>query len=193
MSGYEKLEAIVEHFGFSDLDDATLRESEVLLHARQERTEKPRTALQPRDTVEEVFRRIVSGKPYERPVTNCLHFANLLYHIGGHFGHACEPVFCWPEYLRKPLSQVKAEDAQRVRTQEIDGEVFAYSPHWIVIAWPELEYKDGSIYRAVRVDCRLTPIDETGINRTNVPPSLLNVDQDPPYDILSHLAFYDKK
>ena len=156
ISDPSKVSDIVDYFGFNSIDDATLNLSDVLLHWRQERESnepkiKPKYPRTPMEVVDEVHERIGSDE-YRQPRVNCMYFARLLSEIGEHFGHSCQPVYCFPDYLNG-------------------------SHHWVTHDKTEGKYKDASIYRTVKPGGVRIPIEESGIDRTDIPEDILHLSE----------------
>ena len=177
----EKVAAIIEHFKFKDMDDATLRLHEVIHHSRQEAQGRPkeerkynaegaliiptnRMPAQP-EIVDLIFSRMKKD-PYTQPITGCHVFSYLLVKIGEQLGHKCHMISCDPEYLRGSNGKGNGHVAVFDETANV--------------------YRDASVYRAYRGDDRKWVYSQPYPQRTNVPEKDLNIQGDP-------LTHYDKK
>ncbi len=108
MKQEKMLNEIVNFFNFNNLDDATLRLHEAMIHRFQERTTRGKL-LYPQheqipwqNTTLSVYNRIKHAKLWHgknakfwykenaRPVMHCYHFAKLLKDIGCYFDHSCK-------------------------------------------------------------------------------------------------------
>jgi len=133
-----KIETIVSHFGFSNLDDATLNLSKVLCHPKQEFSG---SAVVPkvdsRKIADEVCKRL-ERRPYERLICGCIDFSALLVGIGKYFGHVCEPVEKNADYLQGNYHVlVRDETSNRLRDSTIYRSVYDWQAgKWVL-------YKDG--------------------------------------------------
>ena len=112
-----KVKEIIEFFKFEDLDDATNRLHEAILHYKQERLPEPEHINKGKfkkcenitnivyEEIKKANKRTVKYFEafvdfYEKPLVHCGHFAYLLRDIGKAFGHSCHVVECSAEYIQ---------------------------------------------------------------------------------------------
>jgi len=125
----EKTKAIIEHFGFKDMDDATLRLHEALHHHHQETLTVPKGERRKNEKGQEImFRHHINTDPalidfiysrmqaktYEPPLVGCGRFAYALAKIGEEFGHPLHVAHCKPNYLKGGGHVVSYDETDQV-------------------------------------------------------------------------------
>ena len=143
------LKIIVDYFGLDGIDDATTKVPLIIAHFEQERVESY-DSLEPEEIVQEILDRIKSGEMYQRPMVHCHHFSELLKELDVYFGHDCEVVYGNPTF--------------------VNGH-----NHSLVFDRTSGVYRDGAIYRNVYVDGRWIPIEESDIDKNNIPLEMINL------------------
>ncbi len=147
--GNNALGFIVSHFSLESLDDVILRISAILAHFKQEGFQGYDESIEMEDIVSEIISRIGPGF-YKRPIVHCYHFAQFSKEIGIFFGHDCEVVYGNPDYL--------------------DGH-----HHSLIHDKTFGVYRNGSIYKRVYQEGEWISIEDSGIDRNDVPVEMLNL------------------